>query len=616
MAMKLYNDAEIKSIADAIRTKNGQTTTYKVSEMAAAIEEISSGGVEPQNKIYNQANPVVAEFLANANYSASDYSVSVVGDYYNQQVNYRKDEPSGVTVSVASGNAKCVSDKEHNAISEAVQNGNHIFYNLYPDGASYFTVENNDEISNFGKLTPARTVRMIYAPSIRNVRDLGGWGCNGGFVKYGRLYRGSELDQSETISADDIKRIKTDCGVNVDLDLRYESTLTSSPLGADVEYIKRTGSYYKNAVDLEQSGALNATKNVLNVIFDRISKGKNIYFHCAQGKDRTGTIAGLVLGILGVAQGDCDKEYELTSFAIQNDPSAYTARNVDSAEQPNVTWKAMMQYLSTFDGDNFEEKVCSWMLLAGFSLDTINNFRINMIDGNPSILTNKVNYHCKSISLNKSTITVPMGDAQTIIATPSPSWQTDSITASSSNTSVATVSVSEKSIVVYGSGVGNCVITVTCGDKTSTCNCTVEQSQETWTNVLNLSTVLLNKRTNSSGALTTYNSMITTDFIDYDNTSNAFHFKVKGVTIVQNTGYYNMKFTVYNSDETFVAGFEEKTMPTAVDGVYTFDITALSGYNASKFASGSKCRITLSVKKQTEAVNSEDIESAEIYFKQ
>ena len=37
MAMKLYNDAEIKSIADAIREKNGKTTTYKVGEMADAL---------------------------------------------------------------------------------------------------------------------------------------------------------------------------------------------------------------------------------------------------------------------------------------------------------------------------------------------------------------------------------------------------------------------------------------------------------------------------------------------------------------------------------------------------------------------------------------------------
>lgn len=44
MAMKLYNDSDIQDIADAIRAKNGLAATYKVSEMAAAIGAIPTGG--------------------------------------------------------------------------------------------------------------------------------------------------------------------------------------------------------------------------------------------------------------------------------------------------------------------------------------------------------------------------------------------------------------------------------------------------------------------------------------------------------------------------------------------------------------------------------------------
>lgn len=44
MALKLYSDTDIQNIANAIRTKNGSTDTYKVSEMAQAIEDIPSGG--------------------------------------------------------------------------------------------------------------------------------------------------------------------------------------------------------------------------------------------------------------------------------------------------------------------------------------------------------------------------------------------------------------------------------------------------------------------------------------------------------------------------------------------------------------------------------------------
>ena len=50
MAKKLYEESSIQAIANAIREKNGQTTTYKPSEMAAAITAIATGGggeVEP-----------------------------------------------------------------------------------------------------------------------------------------------------------------------------------------------------------------------------------------------------------------------------------------------------------------------------------------------------------------------------------------------------------------------------------------------------------------------------------------------------------------------------------------------------------------------------------------
>jgi len=44
MALKLYNDTDIQNIADSIRTKNGSSDTYKVSEMARVIQNIPSGG--------------------------------------------------------------------------------------------------------------------------------------------------------------------------------------------------------------------------------------------------------------------------------------------------------------------------------------------------------------------------------------------------------------------------------------------------------------------------------------------------------------------------------------------------------------------------------------------
>ena len=44
MSKKLYEESDVQAIANAIRTKNGLTDTYTVSQMAAAITAIETGG--------------------------------------------------------------------------------------------------------------------------------------------------------------------------------------------------------------------------------------------------------------------------------------------------------------------------------------------------------------------------------------------------------------------------------------------------------------------------------------------------------------------------------------------------------------------------------------------
>lgn len=46
MAKKLYEEASVQAIANAIREKNGEASTYKIGEMAAAIAAITGGGAD------------------------------------------------------------------------------------------------------------------------------------------------------------------------------------------------------------------------------------------------------------------------------------------------------------------------------------------------------------------------------------------------------------------------------------------------------------------------------------------------------------------------------------------------------------------------------------------
>lgn len=54
MTQKLYEEANIQDIANAIRAKNGTTTTYKTNEMAAAIRGIDTSGGGTSDELVKQ----------------------------------------------------------------------------------------------------------------------------------------------------------------------------------------------------------------------------------------------------------------------------------------------------------------------------------------------------------------------------------------------------------------------------------------------------------------------------------------------------------------------------------------------------------------------------------
>ena len=74
MANVIVNDTNLTNIANAIREKNGETTTYKPSEMAAAIQAITVGGsdfgemqfaeISATNNYSNYAMPDLSPYIS------------------------------------------------------------------------------------------------------------------------------------------------------------------------------------------------------------------------------------------------------------------------------------------------------------------------------------------------------------------------------------------------------------------------------------------------------------------------------------------------------------------------------------------------------------------------
>lgn len=368
---------KITAIANAIRAKDGSTATMTLDQMPEKIAAISSSPIVDDNLEntvqYRQMNATAAEFIADVDYTenANDYSVTKVIPYYSATTTYSKEEPDGLKVKVPANTTLTVT--QGGKTRSDVVSGAGVIYNMEPLKAGTFAFSGKTY-----KIVPEGGVRMVYTPSVWNVRDLGGWACTGGRVKYGKIFRGGHFGN---ITAADKATIVNWLGIATDVDLRNNSetgSITTSPLGAGVEYFHQSLDFYANAVSTSAASA--RTVAVLKKVMACVAANKPCYFHCMSGADRTGTIAYILLSLLGVSQSDKDKEYELTAFSDEADGKRFRNSNY------NVTngngWYPLIKYFrDTYTGENDNEKVVAWAVANGITATEINAFRAAMVSG-------------------------------------------------------------------------------------------------------------------------------------------------------------------------------------------------------------------------------------------
>ena len=104
---------------------------------------------------------------------------------------------------------------------------------------------------------------------------------------------------------------------------------------------------------------------------------KPVFFHCSIGSDRTGTMAILLLGALGVPEPDVCKDYELSYFA----PEAWSMTNgVCNRTRTNKSrYLDAINYLLKFGKGNFRDHVESYLLSIGVAQKDIDDFRSMML---------------------------------------------------------------------------------------------------------------------------------------------------------------------------------------------------------------------------------------------
>jgi len=156
-----------------------------------------------------------------------------------------------------------------------------------------------------------------------NVRDLGGLRTKDGrLTKYGLIYRGDSLDN---ITPSDVKILFEKLGIGTIVDLRTKAETELSGLEFPVPRYRfsvlvegRLGHEpfpSDDPVELAKvyMGNLEtgrpAVKGTFDIIAKNLQAGVATLFHCAAGRDRTGIIAALLLGLVGVTDGQIAMDY-------------------------------------------------------------------------------------------------------------------------------------------------------------------------------------------------------------------------------------------------------------------------------------------------------------------
>ena len=379
MAKKLYEEASVQDIAAAIREKTGGTETYKIAQMGNAVRGITGA----EAVAWHQCPEAVRNYLANVTYDPSDYSTSQIANYAPASAVISNYKPIGQTA------------------------GGTVHYNEVPNVLTPFASG-----GKAGTLKPLDTLRWIRtrdgSAEAWNVRDLGGWACDGGTVKYGLLIRGGR------ISAADRAVLVEQLGVQHEIDLRgkegrpsYDGDVaTESPLGRDVWFTiaDKAASYALTPVATWQL--------YLRCVIDAVTHREPVYFHCTAGADRTGTLACVLEGLLGMSQSDIDKDYELTTF-YSGSGSDENARRRNEPE-----WRKLIDAINAVSGDTFRDKCVHFAVgTCGMSMADINAYRAAMTNGTPETLHwyHPITKNLTGCTISNTASQVEYGEAYTAV---------------------------------------------------------------------------------------------------------------------------------------------------------------------------------------------------------
>ena len=364
--------------------------------------------------VFNLESDDVKKYLdaAETSYTDDNYrsanggaGTSIVSTYTKDARSRRMDLPNPVTIdwgTASSGTTTITIFADQDLTQEVwVQNTTNgktsaAVYNLIPEKTYYCTVEDNTGYLLKGVFTTEGRRRMMLVSTTQsqnnanNCRDLGGLKTTDGRrIKYGMIYRGTNLDGTKNKSIDNyVAPNDTEQGflmnfMNVGYDIDLRAGGKSALPDTQVQYV------YGN-MDASLSDVTNVAKSrtVLQGFFDAAAAGKASYFHCAIGSDRTGFWGLLIEGLLGVSVKDCSIDFELTGFAggvTSGDRPRNQTGYLFFQGMENSSSSTGFKGLRNYEGNTFQEKCANYVKsLANdqypFTDEWIETFRNNVLE--------------------------------------------------------------------------------------------------------------------------------------------------------------------------------------------------------------------------------------------
>lgn len=337
----------------------------------------------------------VRKYLEEVDYTAdTDYTYSALwgagaADYYS--ANLDRPEATSLTWSGRGASKVLVSTSpsfEGNVfeVSTSTNSTSADIYNLTPGIVYYYKVVKSDgsSIGDVGTLVPKGPLRMIrFSSTARNSRDLGGWKAGDKTIRYGKVFRGSQVNNIKSYSSD-LNLFVNTLGIGCAIDLRGYGSSTGSAFNP---FESSHECDWENFPILKMLGIGTGETNELyrlalkRIIFYLKEKGTAVYLYCEGGADRTGTMAFLIEALLGVSENDLAKDFELTTFGPSNRRFRHITGSVDYTIYKNENWiksvygnsttwleklntypyKDMVMYLrNNYTGNTIQELVTDW----------------------------------------------------------------------------------------------------------------------------------------------------------------------------------------------------------------------------------------------------------------